>query len=222
MNKLAIIAVVVLFPSVAFAAGGVFFDNFLMTNNGASVLADSFDSGRLAGWTAQSALLQPNGSNPAQYCLYLNRTTKGTSEVSQGVSLDNAGKVELTAWIYLAPEEQQDNWAGDRCEYAGFTVYASDVDDWLSASLYLSPQHKGYLAGVQWHDAVRKNVYVRSFTDKPVLDGGRWARATMCLDPQERTVSLLVDGKLACRISYQPERFKSVSRIALYSDLGGA
>ena len=223
MNRIVVVAALacLLHSSPALAVGGMYVDNVLLTNNGASVFADSFDRGTLEGWKAAGASLIQSQPNPPQYSLYLNKSQRGRSQAEHVVSLDSVGRLELSAWLYLPPVEQQSNYAGSRCDYAGFVIYAADPQDYLTTSLYLQPKGTGYRAQAQWRDAVRKNTLVKSYTGKPVINGDTWVRATMRLDPEEKTVSLLLDNKLACRISYEPERFKSISSILLFSDLGG-
>lgn len=225
MNRIITIAVsmlaCLLLSCAAFAAGGIYFDEFLVTNNGTSILADSFDSGDLAGWKADNASVLRTQMSPAKYCVCLNKMDKNRSQVQRDLSLDDVGTLELSAWIYLPQPEQQSNYGGSRCEYAGFSVYAKNPDDHLVASLFLQPKGKGYRAEAHWHDAVKQNTLAKSSTSSPVITGGKWANATMRLDPAKKTVSLLIDGKLACRISYVPERFQSISSVILFSDLGG-
>ncbi len=210
----------ILLCTAALGSGGIYMDSVLLTNNGSPVFSDSFDKATLDGWKADGTTFVQTQAKPPQYCLYLTRPTRGRCQAQHFLSLDNVGTLELSAWVYLPPVEQQATYNDNRCNYAGFCVYAADPKDHISATLFMQPKGTGYRADAVWYDQ-QKNSNVRSYTDKPVLSGGKWARATMRFDPDERTVTLLIDGAMACRITYDPSRFKSIGSIMLYSDLWG-
>lgn len=220
-----VIAAWILIAADTFAAGGFVVDDLLVTNNGAIVLTENFDSGSLSGWRVNNAILQQTQPQPPRYNLLLNSPETGpTTMIERDVPISNPGKLDVSAWVYLPAEEEQSNWAGTHCDYAGFVIYTSrgmpDRQE-VALSLYLSPQNKGYLASARYHDYTGKTRDVLSSTDKPVLNGGKWARMSMSLDPGQRTASVFIDGKFACRITYEPRWFVTVTGIRVYSQLGG-
>lgn len=223
MTRAFVICVAVLFAVcglavVGLCAGGVYVDDLRVTNNGAQVLLDNFETGKLDGWTKLTgAELAANEQNKS---LAINRHGNYAATAYRTISIDKPGLVEISWFIFVAPVgEQYDCKKGGACTMSirllsGMS--ASSNAGVPSAALILNPCETTCRAGL----APANSFNATAKTKSPVLSLGRWVPVVFRLDSANGKATLLVNGREAVSMSYDPSSTKSIRQIGFVSQFG--
>ena len=214
-------------PLQLHAVGGTYIDNFLITNNGAYVLADNFDDGDIRDWNpAGGVSLAQITKKPAGYCMCFNSGGVPNAVCRRKVQAAPLGVLQVSAWFLMPPVEEQYGWDKDTgSTYVGSTVFYVAPDNNKDSVLFgvvLRPGDAGYRLDLKVHfnaqDGSRPGQLFR--TQKPVLAPGKWALLTLKMDPSTRKVTLCLDGKEQLSSDYEPENWKSLTFLMVGTQLG--
>lgn len=193
--------------------GGIYFDDILLTNNGNAVVFDDFESGNLSGWlTTNDATVESSSSGPRASCLYLNHQADVVSEAFHAIFMEDPGVVELSAWVWLPPADEQ-----GPAKFTNLMLYSRDGDN-IAAGVKVDRQQTGYLITLHWnrHDGDHKDAV----SNGSVLKPGKWARLMLRLDKGSETASALLDGVTQASFPYVSSNFATMRQMSVWGWLG--
>lgn len=212
--RLVLIAAVVLLllPCALLARGGVYVDDFTVTNDGKVVFSDNFDSGNLDQWTNLAAATVPCDAEGKRCCMHLNmHTDTDSGNAVHQMSIDTPGFLEVSwlQWIAAANEQARHNVTG---LHLLVSVHCQDPKHWIAAETMLCANVDQPALDISV-DNVQKSCKVQIPTAK-------WVQMILRFDPKTSTISLLADNKVVGTDKYDPGVFNNLTYVRLESGLG--
>jgi hypothetical protein len=211
--------------SALFASGGIYIDDFRVTNNGATVFSDNFDDGSISDWTNTYCVgVDSNTHYSSQYSLHGNGHVTPSPQYSSAIhnlSFTGSGIVEESAMIWMPAVEQQYQYSQGYAGYAQFGLGATDI---ISVGVQLNGAEPGYhvrLLYLPAHNDLGCEP-VRFVSENIVLAPQTWAQLKLRLDPASWTASALLNGQLIGTVPYHPQYLTSFRTVSFYSDLQDA
>lgn len=220
----AILVVLCTFSARAgWADGGLYLDDFRITNNGASAFFDNFDDGKLDGWTKMhDASVFCTGRGRTRQCsMMLDKHQFCAATAYHSVTMPDAGKVEMSTRVYVTPPgEQYDYRKGVYC-LLYITLYSGSSSSEVAAIVNLNPGEDMNRIGIRLqHMKNGKRVGIGGTSPNPVLAPNQWAALTLRLDPKSGLISVILDGKPIVVRQYDPARFASIREVGICSGYG--
>ena len=215
---LAGLLIFVLAVGAAYAAGGIYIDNLKITNNGKVIFSDSFDGGKLVGWTKMTdASWIPDGPNTQKGALLLNKHGSVAATAYHGLSSGQSlGVVEMSAEVFCTAPSEQYGWAVRKGACGTFfRLYSGSSNATIEAKVQLNPCQTSYQLGI-----TAMNSQQGTYSKLPVLRPAKWATITLRLDPRSATATFFLDGRAFVSARYNPQQFRSLKEIGIVTGLG--
>lgn len=203
------------------AAGGMVIKNIQLKTGSTTVFSDACTSDVLnAEWKPQI------GVSASSKGMVLNNQGKQRSEISRRVRTPSIGVTELTADVWLAPNEEQASWQKNQYGYARFLI-ASGSNRWnnLNFDINSNPKKTGYSAEISWQSNPSSGATidnVRTWTEDPVISASKWVHIRVRMDPSNHIATLYIDNKETCNILYNPDNFKTIESLSISSGFGNS
>lgn len=214
----------ILAPQMVMAGGGIYVDDFTVKNDGKVLFTDNFDDGSVSDWTfVRDATVVCDDATPRNCCLHVDRQRYANCCAYHAVSIPSPGVVELSAWIFLPPVEEQSCYTVSGGSFTGISVYSGSTKDDVAAAVELQHLEKGYRIRVysNSYNTGKPMEHAQAVTPNPVLVPGKWARLTLKLAFADGKASAYLDDKMLDSVSFRPENYAFVKKVAAWGGLGG-
>lgn len=188
--------------SAAHAAGGIYFDNVQIKNDGKVVLSENFDDGDVSDWyQLTEATLLSVKDNPPSRVLWLNKHGQKDDMARHKFNVPQVGLLEFGAHVYVPSAVEQYNWQNQKDTSLYVSLEFNGVGNQMWFVIFLKPQEQGCRI------TVRQNAPGGAkfqSTPQPVIPIGKWVYATFRLDPDAKTITGYIDGKQVASAPYDP------------------
>lgn len=204
-------------------AGGIYVDDFKVTNNNSVVFFDNFDDGSITDWvTPRDAFVVCDQSKPPKCWLHVNRQGDYCCCAYHKISIDRPGSVEVSAWVFLPPVEEQSCYKGRCTSFTDISIHSGSTDDSCAAAVELRPNEKGYRIRVfaNTYYPGRPSQTAEVVTPKPVLMPGKWAKLALRMVFDGGTAFVSLDGKDLGSVSFLPEHYAPIKQASVWGWLG--
>lgn len=218
LYRIAIFLSLLLLPCAAMAGGGIYFDDFSVTNGGSSVFADNFDDGDVSDWQLmKDAWSSSDHAYSAPRSMFLNwHVGGGPSQASHPIGIVSPGVVEASSRVWLPPVQEQYYWRLNASTSAGMYLHSGNTASDLYGVIALSPGDTSYRLELGWN---RPGGGVSTCTTA-VLSPGTWGLLSLKMDPNASTARLYLDDVEKCVLTLDAAYFQSYAGVSLSGTLG--
>jgi len=205
-------------PAAVHAAGGMYFDDFTVTNGGTSVLFDDFNDGSISDWQPQHyALTSSQVSHSPSYSMYLNWHGGSVSDAFHQMSIQQPGLVAASAWVWLPPVREQYNWSHNIISFTGIYLYSGSSDNNSFAHVELRPGETSYRIYLGWNNFGGQGA---TATSSAILAPQTWALLSLQMDRTSGTAAAYLNGAECLSFAYDPSHFTSFDGVSAWGWLG--
>ncbi|MDO8585571.1 MAG: hypothetical protein Q7T82_00875 [Armatimonadota bacterium] len=201
--------------------GGIFVDDFQITNNGITAFFDDFQDRDIRDWRVIDAQVFGMAGRPPVTCMYINQHTKTRASAFHSISLNTTGVVELNAAVWLPPTKDQYKWRTNVICVTDFVLYSGDCQDDVRVGIEMRPKETSYRLFLWWDGYEGPQLIIsKIYTESAVLAPERWSLLTLRMDPTAGKMYALLDGKQHLTLAYNPRRFRSLRSAAVLTRFG--
>lgn len=202
------------------AAGGIYFDDFLITNNSATVFTDNFNDGAISDWQwTNDASVSSQHSYSSSDSLYLNWHGASVSCAYHSISITQPGVVEASAMVMLPGVQGQYCRNYNTSTFTNIVLYSRNTSDNLFAGMEFVPGEAGYRIYMAWHN-YSGGPGAQATTASVVLTPGTWGELKLRLDTASNMAYALFNDQQLLSFSYNSQNFQSIGTTSVWGWLG--
>ncbi len=221
-KSLIIVAILSLAASAAFAAAGAYVDNIQVTNNGKAFFTEDFNSNKLDNWRdVHDAETFCTDAISKDYALNLNKKGTQPAGAVRDLKMKVEGPVEFKARVTTTGPGMQMNYDRNMPCLLEFQLAGDGPSAMVRTIVLLKPKETSNRVGIYVQGEENgKQISASAGPKKPVLEPGVWGNLTTRMNPETKTVTMLLNDKEVASLQYKPEAFKEIRTLTITCTYG--